>query len=388
MTRLILLSLLTAVLSGCSSMNPLNWLADEDNAEQPAELSEMANKIEPEILWKRSIGAGTDEQRVKLVPLVSQGKVYVAERNGNVRALAADTGNEIWSVDTDLEISGGPGLGNGIILLGTSNAELVALDMETGAQKWRSLVSSEVLSVPTAARGVVVVHTVDGKLFGMDPSSGEQLWLYDRSIPVLTLHGSSSPVISGNQVICGFASGKLAGLDLDTGVPVWETTITSPGGRSELERMVDIDSDPLIVQDAVFVTTYQGDLAAVFKDTGVVAWRRKLSAYAGMAADWKRLFVSDSNDHVWAIDPRNSSAIWKNKSLQARQISGPAVLDEYVIVGDYEGYLHWLSPDDGSLLARISVGKKPITVPPIVVDEVAYVYGSGGELAAIRLPKP
>ena len=383
MKRLILLSLLSLSLSGCSSL----WFGDVDNAEKPAELTELVNKFEPQVIWKRSVGSGADE-RAKLVPLINKGKVFVADGKGAVKALDAANGSEIWSVDTDLELSGGPGLGLGMILLGTSNAEVLALDMATGEERWRSLVSSEILSVPSAGRGIVVVHTIDGKLFGLDSADGKLKWTYDRSAPVLTLHGSSSPVISGNMVVCGFASGKLAALDLETGVPLWESTITAPSGRSELERLVDIDSDPLVVQDAVFVTTYQGDLAAVIKDTGVVAWRRKLSAYAGLAADWRRLFVSDSNDHVWAIDPRNSSAIWKNKSLQARKISGPAVLGEYVVVGDFEGFLHWFSPDDGSSLARLRVGKDAISVPPIVVDDVAYVYGSGGELAAIKLNKP
>ena len=376
---------LVLLLTGCSSMNPLNWLGDEDNAEPPAELIELQEQILVTTLWSTSVGEGADEQRVKLAPTVSDGRVYVANRQGAVKALDAATGRVIWGIETELEISGGPGAGEGLVLVGTSDAELVAFDAETGSEKWRTRVSSEVLSLPAAAQGTVVVHTIDGKIFGLDVGDGSQTWIYDRSIPILTLHGSSSPVISGNAVICGFSSGKLAALDLTTGELLWEVSITTPSGRSELERMVDIDGDPLILEGVVYVSTYQGDMAAVSEDTGVVLWRRKLSSYTGLGADWRQLYITDADDHVWAIDPGNGSALWKNKKMHARMLSAPAVLGEYIVVGDFEGYLHWLAREDGRLLGRTRVGKAPITTTPLVVDGVAYIYGDGGEMAAITV---
>ncbi len=388
--RRIIIPLAALVLSGCGSMesaNPLNWFGSEQSSEPPSELVELKNQIAVHILWSGSVGSGTDEQRVKLVPYVSGGRIYAADRNGAVKALDAASGRAIWSVDTELEISGGPGVGSGLVIVGTSNAELVALDAESGAEKWRSRVSSEVLSVPKSEDGFVVVHTIDGKLFGFDAASGKQIWIYDRSIPVLTLHGSGSPVINRGRVICGFASGKLASLDLATGELMWEVGITAPSGRSELERMVDIDGDPLLVDGVIYVSTYQGEMAAVSEDTGVVLWRRDLSSYAGMGADWRQLYVSDAQDHLWAVDPRNGSAVWKNKKMQGRRLSAPAVLNDYVLVGDFEGYLHLLSNEDGRFLGRIRIGKDPITTAPIVSDGIAYVFGDGGELAALTLAK-
>lgn len=383
MTRYLSIFLLALLLGGCGSMNPMNWLADEDNSEPPAELVEMAETVPARVLWSTSISGGADEQRVKLVPYVEGDRVYAASRGGEVRALDAATGRVLWSVDTELEISGGPGAGEGVVLFGTSNGEVVALDREAGSEKWRARVSSEVLSVPKANRGVVVVHTIDGKLFGLDAETGTQKWVYDRSIPVLTLHGSSSPVIVENYVICGFASGKMVMLDLQNGDLLWEITVSAPSGRSELERMVDIDGDPLVIGDVVYAVTYQGEMAAVSIQTGVVLWRRKLSSYAGMGADYGQIYVSDAADHVLSVDPGNGSALWKNQALQYRKLTAPVVLGERVLVGDFEGYLHFLSRVDGRLEGRLRVAKSAISTPPLVIDGIAYIYADGGEIAAV-----
>jgi outer membrane protein assembly factor BamB len=383
--RLLALSLVL-LLAGCGSMDPLKLLEDAPNVDPPAELVDLNSTISVREIWSTSVGSGSSRDRVKLVPYVHGGRVYVADREGVVKALDSASGRVIWSVEKEgLEISGGPGAGEGLVLVGTSNGEVVALSQQDGSEKWRARVSSEVLSVPKAGKGMVVVHTIDGKLYAMNASDGKMAWVYDRSIPVLTLHGNSSPVISGSAVICGFASGKLIAFDLVSGQQMWESTIAVPTGRSELERMVDIDGDPVLRNDMVYVATYQGQLAAVSRDSGDVIWRRKLSSYAGLGADLRNLYVSDAEDKVWAIDPKNSSSLWKQSKLHGRRLSAPAVLGKYVVVGDFEGYLHWMSPEDGSLVGRIRVGDDPITNPPVVDGNVAYVLGDGGELAAISI---
>jgi len=384
-SRFIVLALVL-LLVGCGSMDPLKLLEDEPNIDPPAELVDLKSSINVRELWSTSVGSGSSTDRVKLVPYVHGGRVYVANREGVVKALDSSSGRVIWSVEKEgLEVSGGPGAGEGLVLVGTSNGEVIALSEQDGSEKWRARVSSEVLSVPKAGMGMVVVHTVDGKLFAMNATDGKVAWVYDRSIPVLTLHGNSSPVISGSAVICGFASGKLIAFDIESGQQLWESTIAVPTGRSELERMVDIDGDPVLQNGMIYVATYQGQLAAVSEDSGDVVWRRKLSSYAGLGADFKNLYVSDAEDMVWAIDPKNSSSLWKQSKLHGRKLSAPAVLEDYVVVGDFEGYLHWMSPEDGSLVARIRVGDDSITTPPVVDGNVAYVLGDGGELAAITI---
>lgn len=375
------------LLAGCSSLNPIDWMAPDEEINPPSELVDMENQIAIRTLWSGSIGEGADGQLVKLAPFILDERVYLANQAGRVEVLDAAAGTLIWQSETGLEITGGPGVGDGLVLVGSSNGDLLALDMETGEERWRATVSSEVLSIPKAADGVAVVHTVDGKLFAFDSENGSRIWLYDRSVPVLSLHGSSSPVISDGMVIVGFASGKLVALDLNSGDVLWEVSVTAPSGRSELERMVDIDGDPLIVDGVVYVASYNGDLAAVSQDTGVVLWRRSLPAYAGVATDWISIYVVDATGEVWAVDPQNGAALWKNKKLRNRRLSAPAVLGDYVLTGDFEGYVHWLSREDGRLLARVQVGSAPISNAPQVVDEVAYVYGDDGSVAALATPQ-
>ncbi len=358
---------------------------EKPDADELGELGDSGISVQE--LWSRSIGQGSNDDRVKLVPYVLNDKVFVADRDGDVQALSAVNGKTLWETETDLSISGGPGAGEGLVLVGTSDGEILALDEETGKERWRARVSSEVLSVPKAAQEVVVVTTIDGKLFAFSTTNGKLLWIYDRTVPVLSLHGSGSPVISGSTVVAGFASGKLAAFELATGNPLWESTISIPSGRSELERMVDIDGDPVVMDGIVYVATFQGDLAAVIEVDGEVMWRKSLSSYAGLGADWRQLYITDAEDNVWAIDPRNGGSLWKQDKMKGKKLTAPVILDSYVIVGDGEGNLYWLSPEDGQVLGSMEVLDDPISTPPMVVDGVAYVLSDDGDLVAISHSK-
>lgn len=377
------LVLLPLLLGGCGS-----WFGGS-TVDPPAELPvlDKTRQLEPEIVWSRDVGSGSDDQYLQLRPWIEADRVYVANHAGDVQALDIENGKKVWSVDTKLSISGGPGVGAGLVLVGTSDAELLALEQSSGDERWRVRVSSEVLSVPAAALDTVVVHTTDGKLLGLDAATGTERWRYEREVPVLTLRGSSSPVIDGGMVFCGLAGGKLLALDLSSGDPVWESAVTVPSGRSELERLADIDGDPVLYGATVYVATYQGAVAAIAATSGKTLWTRELSSYSELAADWRQVYASDDKGHVWALDGDTGAARWRQESLYNRKLSSPAVIGDYVVVGDFDGYLHWMSVDDGRFVGRTRVGSQPITTGPRVVNDVMYVLGDGGDLAAMRAPK-
>ncbi|MCB1802144.1 MAG: outer membrane protein assembly factor BamB [Gammaproteobacteria bacterium] len=375
------------LLSGCGTFaDPTEWFGS-DSVIEPAELVDFETTVQPRLLWSRDVGGGTDEQRLALEPQIVGGVVYVADGEGRVQAIDSDTGAALWQTDLDAPVSGGPGVADGLLVLGTSEAEVIALAADTGAERWRTRVSSEILSVPAVGQGVVVVHAVDGKLFGLEAASGVERWRYEREVPTLTLRGTSSPVLVGGAVYVGMAGGRLLALRADNGSVLWDTSVTVPGGRSELQRLADIDGDPLVLGGGVFVATYQGEVAAIEQRSGRIAWRHKLSAYSRMAADAEGLYVSDEDGTVWGLDIRNGGVNWSQEALANRRLSNVAVLGDYVVVGDFEGYLHWMSRVDGRFVARTRVGSDTITTGMRVVGDVLYVQGDGGELAAISLPR-
>ncbi len=378
---------LALLLGGCGSFaDPREWFSASDPSREPADLTKVVNQIHPQKLYSIDIGAGT-LQYARLRPSITDGTLYISDAEGRVQARDAATGKVIWRVETELPASSGPGLGEDLLAIGTSEAQVVALSRNDGAELWRTDVSGEVLAVPAVAYGVVVVHTVDGNLFALDALTGEQKWRYDRQTPVLTLRGSSSPVIDGTTVYCGFAGGKVIALSLDTGTVEWEKIISIPSGRSDLERMTDVDGDPVIYNGSIYAGSYQGEVAALGQGSGKIFWKHEISSYTDMSVNWQHLLVSDEFGHVWALDPDTGAAKWRQQALSNRKLTGPVMLGDVVVVGDLDGYLHWLSADDGSIIARTSVGGDALMATPQVEGEVLYVLDSGGDLTAVRLPE-
>jgi outer membrane protein assembly factor BamB len=375
--------LLLIPLCGCGiSKKVSDLMGDEENIEPPTplvEFTESANVIE---IWSRNTGKGTDKQYLKLIPRVSQNRIYIADSRGLVNAIDAENGKTIWGKDTDIHITGGPGVGESLVLVGTSEGEVLALSSTSGEEIWRTTVSSEILSTPRETDDIVIVRTIDGKLFALDKNDGKRLWVYDRTVPALTLRGTSSPVIAGDMVVAGFDGGRIATMELQTGKLIWETKIAVSSGRSELERMVDIDAEPLVMDGIVYVATFQGNIAAVSLDGGRILWTRDISSYAGISADDAYLYITDDESHIWALERLSGTSVWKQEKLQARAVTGPASIGNYVVVGDMEGYLHWIDKITGQFAARKQVAANKIITPPIVANHVLYAYTSGGTLGA------
>ncbi len=387
MTRFLALVMLSGLLSGCSTMS--SWfsgiLGGDDNTAPPVPLEQLTDPLSLKKLWKTSVGVGYDEQFINLRPAILDGRLFIADRKGRVVALDAETGEEIWEVKTGVAASGGPGVGEGLVLLGTSDAEVLALDADSGELVWKADVSSEVLSVPQIDLDKVIVQAADGNVTALSAVDGEQLWVYDRSVPALTLRGTSTPAVQHGLVIAGFASGKLVALSADKGFVAWETGIAIPEGRSEIERIVDIDGDPIVVGGAIYVTTFQGRIAVVDIQDGNPGWKRDMSSHVGLGVDFSNVYVTDEDSFVWALSRGSGASEWKLEALGNRIVTAPVPFDEYVAVGDFEGYVHLLSRYDGHIAGRVKVDSKGIQARPLALGNVLYVYGDAGKLAAYTL---
>ena len=377
--RVTALLMLALWLAGCS------WLRGEDNAEPPAELTKIETKVELKQLWSRDVGSGVDEHFLRLRPAVDGGRIFAADRKGRVTALDVTNGKELWDVKTGIAVSSGVGVGEGLVLVGSSDAELVALDWRDGKEIWRAALSSEILSVPAAANGLVVVQTVDGKVAGLSAATGTRNWVLDRSVPVLSLRGTSSPLLVQNAVITGFDSGKLAVLDAARGLPVWETSVAVAHGRSELERMVDIDSPPQVWGGTIYAVTYQGRVAAIEGNNGRILWARDMSSVAGLGVDFRQLYVTDANSHVWALERENGASSWKQDKLTNRALTAPVAFGDYVVAADFEGYVHLMARFDGALVGRTRADSDGVLATPLVEGDTLFVYGNSGSLKAYKI---
>lgn len=377
------LAVLTAssLLTGCGVSDL--WKAKKIN--EPTDLSSIDERINVNTLWSEGLGDGTDGRQLNLTPAIDGNTLFAANAEGLVQAIDISSGHVLWEKETEEPITGGPGVGSELVLIGTGEAELIALKQSTGEEVWRKRVTSEILSTPAAAYGTAVVHTLDGKVIALNTQNGEQRWIYERKIPTLTLRGSSSPVITGTMVVSGLPGGRLVALELDNGEVIWNNVITVPSGQSQLQRLADIDGDPIIANNVVYAATYQGDVAALGEFTGTVLWKRELSAYARMASDGQQVYVGDEDGVLWALDAQTGSASWKLEDLKFRKLSAVAVVQGVVAVGDYEGYVHFISPSNGVILARTRVGSGRITSGMVEANGVLYVQNDDGSLEAISL---
>lgn len=382
MTVRILVPVLLLLLQGCGTGKFItNYFGGEDNSEPPAPLVEFEQTANIITQWKQSVG-GADEQYLKLTPAVTEERIYTVARDGNVEALSRENGRNLWNHDTDEPLSSAAGVGAGLVLVGTSNGYVMALDQATGEQRWKKRVPSEVLAAPQADQNIVVVRTVDGKLIGLNAETGDRQWINDRTVPALSLRGTSSPVIHGNYIIAGFDAGRLLAIDLTSGKAIWETRIAIGSGRSELERMVDIDSDPVIQNDIIYVSTFQGRLAAVSAEGGRILWTRDIPSHAGLAVDQENIYITDDRGHIWALEQISGSSLWKQEDLQARATSAPAIVGPYIAVGGIEGYVHWMDRETGEFVARTRIDESPIIAVPVTIGETVYFYSMAGTLTA------
>jgi outer membrane protein assembly factor BamB len=393
---------LALILSGCSSLSSVgtsvsNLFADEDELEIRA-LSPIESKVAVNVAWQTQVGTGTGEFFSGLQPAFADNKIFVADRQGKVVAL--DTaGKELWSTrlggsagwfssGISAKLSGGLNVGAGKVFVGTEDGRLVGLNSETGAIEFDTNVVGEILARPMIDSGMVFVNTSAGRLFALDIATGEQVWMHESDVPPLSLRGISTPTVTNGGVLVGTGTGKLQVNIMETGLIAWEATVTTPSGATELERIIDVDSQPILNNGIVYVVSFNGSLAAVELRSGRVVWQREYASYRDLALIGTKLVVTTNNGNVFGIDSRNGVELWSQSSLKGRALTAPSAYKGKVVVGDKFGAVHVIDINEGALLGRAMLNDKEdakFNAPAVVAGEQIIMQNALGKVYALTI---
>ncbi len=398
---------IVVMMAGCSWFSWLPWVGDGDDDDdkklEPAELVKFDAEVTLKKLWSKKIGEGLGRKYLRLRPAVVADRIYAADGYGTVVALDRFSGDKIWETAVDqLDrgfmsslnffdrrdpsfVSGGIGAGAGYVFVGTTTGYVVALSAADGTESWRADLDSEVLSTPVTGEGLVFVQTIDGRLVALEDGTGEQRWSFNNQVPVLTLRGTSSPVYSNGAVVTGFSTGKVTTVRASNGEPAWEHRLMLPEGRSELDRIVDVDGRPLIMGGVVYAAAYQGRVKALRQADGTPLWERDISSFLDLAEGYGQIYVVSDIDEITAIDRESAEIAWEQNAFLRRKLSPPAAFSNYMLVGDDEGFLHVLAQSDGRLVGRRKVDSKGLRSPMVIADSVIFVLGNSGKLVALEV---
>jgi outer membrane protein assembly factor BamB len=366
------------IFTGCSK--------DKD-VEPPAKLVNFPATLPVKELWGDKTGGGKKQVKLRLGlgPAIDNNLVFAASDKGELVAVNLENGHQVWVKKfKKMQFSAGPGAALGKVVVGSTKGWVIALEGASGKELWRTRVNSELLSAPAIGEKIVAMRSVDGRLHGFDAQTGKELWSVEQQVPRLSLRGTAVPVIAKDSVVCGFDNGKVMAVALATGDTLWDSALATPHGRTELDRLVDVDSSVRIVGDNVFATGFQGRTAMLALDSGQIWWAHDMSSYRGLAVDQENLFVTQADGIVVALRQRDGSEIWHNDKLKRRGLSAPAVTSTAIAVADYQGYLHWLDKSTGALVARERVAKYRVSSAPVAVKDTVVVLTDSGKLAAYR----
>jgi len=379
LARILIAIVLSALLAACGG--------DKDNSDPPAELTAIQYNVPLQLNWALETRAERNRASYRLRPLLIGNRVYSIDTGGTIIGIDADKGRKLWKFDTDLAPITGLA-GNGQILIATSRDGDIIAYRETDDElelAWETRVVSEIRATPVIDNDQVFVRSVDGKLRSLAIADGSEQWVVSRRVPALSLTGNSKPLVHGELVLAGFDDGKLIAYDRASGKIRWESTISVPGGRTEIERLVDVDGNFVIRDGVIYVASFQGRLAAIQAASGDLLWSREFSTYQPIAIDDDALYLSADNSHIWAIDRRTGTAFWKQDVLHARKITAPAIFGDNLVVADLDGYLHWFSKGEGTLLGRIRTSYTRNYVQPITWQKSVLTLDRQGLLASVSV---
>jgi outer membrane protein assembly factor BamB len=376
--RLFILMFALAQVGACS------WFGGDEEEDPPAELIKFKSSLKIKKAWSDGVGGDATRLRLALNVATDGVNIYAATHDGRVAAYEAVKGGRKWRKKTKLPLSAGPTVGEGLLLIGSSDGDVVALDANDGELRWRVSVSSEVLASPAVAGDYAYVRTVDGKLVALSLIDGSQAWFVQQSVPRLSVRGTGAPVVMGDVVICGFDNGRIAAYEVGDGSLVWDALLSPPSGRTEIDRLSDLNATVQIVGSDIYAVGYQSALSALAAESGQVMWTREISSHSGLSVDLNNLYVTGDASDVYALSRGNGRELWQQEALLNRDVTGPAPVGGSIVVGDFEGFLHWFDVRDGALQARVRAGGDRISSKPLVVNEMVYVMTDGGKLFAFK----
>ncbi len=357
------LVLAAGMLSACTSWNPLVALGIRtEPANKPTPLAPIKASITPKVGWSMAVGKS---QGFSFHPVVYEGRVYAASGEGTVTIIDVDSGRLMTRVDTKKRLSGGLEVGDGKIIAGTMKGEVIALD-NAGREMWTSSVAGEVIAPAAVSRKVVVVRTSDGRIFGLSADDGKRRWVFQRAAPSLLLRSDAGVLALGQDVVAGYPNGKLIALDLEDGKLTWEVNVAQPRGATELERIADVAGLPVIDGANVCAVAFQGKVACFEIASRNLLWSRDLSSSRALARDVKSIYLVDDSGAVHSLDKGTGASVWKQDKLLYRRLTPPSFVDRYVAVGDLEGYVHFLSPENGEIIGRVATdGSQVLSLLPV-----------------------
>jgi len=384
--------LCAASLAGCSTVK--GWFGgdkkkDDKKPNEPAELVDITPSVTVSKIWSANAGKGEGRIGVRQGPIVADGRVFAAAIEGGVHAFDLQTGKQVWEFRTDkkadIRLSGGPGVGEGLVVVGGLDGEVIALDASTGEKKWQAQVPNEVISAPAIGMNLVFVRSNDGRITAFDAASGERRWFWMQEVPMLSLRGNDGPVLGPGYVFVGNDDGTVSALSATDGRPMWEQPVAQPEGRTELDRMADVDGTPVLEGTTLFATSFKKQTLAIDAPSGRPMWSAEHGGAGRIGVASDRLVVTDPTGSVFGLDKNSGAALWSQPALARRSVTGAAVQGDYAVVADFDGYVHWLKLDNGEFAARQRVGGKAVKAAPVVADGIAIVQNVNGELTAFRL---
>ena len=390
----VLMAFVAAAMMSCSARQNMksDHVTDAKKMQEPLPLAAFQPQIQVERLWSRSLGRGEKRRGFAQNPVVLDGHVYASAVTGGVFALDLKSGQVIWHVEptavdkkSSLRLSGGPGVGGGRVVVGSLDGQVIALDQATGSIQWQTSVSSEIIAAPAVDQSTVYVHTTDGRLTALDAASGSLRWSSDDDPPSLSVRGASTPLIGPGVVFVGHDDGTVSALSAEDGHTLWDQVVGSPEGRTEIERMADVDGQPVLEGDTLYATSFKKTTIALDAPNARLIWTSPHGGEGELGVSSGDVVVSDPDSIVWGLDKTTGAALWSQKALMRRALSPPAIHGDYAVVADYKGYIHWLSLRDGAIAARLRFGHAPIRAQAVVSDAILVLQTTHGRVAAFRI---